>query len=1774
MSPEVSIANIPPIAKDIILTPSAPKTGTPLECSYTYTDADGDIENGTEIRWYKDEVYQSSYKNKTVVSSGSVKKGQTWYVTIKPKDGLDFGELVKSSSITIANMPPTADSAKITPSEPITDDDLICGYDYEDADKDIESGTEILWYKNNSLQTDLTNQTTISADNTAKNDKWFFTVKPKDGVEFGDMATSTEMIIGNTAPTVSNVNITPTEPYDDGKLTCSYDYYDADNDKESETTLRWYRNDSLQEKYNESKTIPIGVIKKNEKWRVVVRPGDGTELGKYETSQTVTILNTPPSVTDLMIQIAPNGDLTAKYTYTDASKDLEESSEIRWYKNGQLLSSLNNQKTVPAIETSKGERWYFTVKPKDGSEFGKQKSSPEVVIGNKPPIASKLLINPSSPLTTDELICKYEYEDENGDLEYGTEIKWYKNGEEQTQFIYKKTIPSNITTKGDKWHFTVKPSDGTDFGELKKSSEVIIDNTPPIVKDIAINPQNPKTDNMLECKYTYADIDEDAENGTEIKWYKDDVYQSAYKNKAIVPADYAKKGQVWYVTIKPKDGSDFGELVKSTSVNIGNMLPIADDLAIKPSSPKLGNDLTCEYAYTDLDDDKEKGTEIRWYKNGVVQQNLNDQLAVKFDLISKGEKWHFTVKPKDGDDFGELKTSSDVSIDNTLPIASKLMITPSSPLTTDDLTCKYEYEDENGDKESGTEIKWFKNGEDQILLMGQKTISSNATAKGEKWHFTIKPKDGMSFGELKTSLDVVIGNVPPIAKDIIITPSNPKIGDSLECKYAYTDMDEDTEDGTEIKWYKDDVYQGSYRDKTTNSVKKSQVWYVTIKPSDGDDFGELVKSRSVTIGNTSPIADDLKINPPSPKIVDDLTCEYTYTDPDDDLEKGTEISWYKDGVIQQFFSDKSRIPSDSISKGDKWHFTIKPNDGDDSGELKTSSSVTVGNTAPIVDNLAIIPTSPKAGNSLECKYVYTDIDDDKENGSEIKWFKDEIEQTQYTGQTTIPQNITAKGEKWHFSVKPKDGISFGELKTSLIVIVGNTLPVADFLLITTENHRAGEPIKCSYKYSDADGDLEDGTDLRWYKDDIEQTQYAGQQNISPNSSKGEQWYFAVKPKDGKDYGELKKSSEIVIGNTPPVADKPVISSSNPLKSDALICEYEYKDKDNDQENGTEIKWFKDGIEQAQYKGQKSIDSISKGEKWHFTIKPKDGTDFGDMKASSEVIVGNIPPIVGDILIKPSEPKAGDSLKCIYTYTDADNDIEDGTEIKWYKDDFYQSNYKNKTAILSDSVKKGQIWYVAIRPKDGTEFGEGQQSSSVIVINTAPIADDLKIEPPNPLTNDDLVCSYSYNDVDDDTEDGTEIRWFKNDVEQDFLNNQIGVPNIKTAKGDKWHFAIRPKDGSDYGEFKVSSIIIIENTPPFAENLIINPAKPTPDDDLVCAYQYGDSDDDMENGTQIKWFKDGDLQAKYNNINTIPSIELESGQTWHFTVQPNDGTQFGEIKISDSIKIGEGIYIPPKNLYLPIATELIISPKEPFTDDDLHANYVYSDLDGDPESGTELKWYKNDVYQKNRDNYATIPAIEVSKGDRWHFTIRPKDGRDFGETKSSAIVIIQNSLPIIKEMSIIPLSPKKTDNLICSYVYSDADNDIEAGTEIKWFRDSQIQHLYNDQRIIPPSELAKGQKWYFSVKPEDSTDFGELKKSDVVTIINSVPTAQNISISPKSPFTEDDIICNYDYVDADNDAELGTEIKWYKDDQIQTVYNDQRKISSNRDSKRSEMAFYH
>jgi hypothetical protein len=90
---------------------------------------------------------------------------------------------------------------------------------------------------------------------------------------------------------------------------------------------------------------------------------------------------------------------------------------------------------------------------------------------------------------------------------------------------------------------------------------------------------------------------------------------------------------------------------------------------------------------------------------------------------------------------------------------------------------------------------------------------------------------------------------------------------------------------------------------------------------------------------------------------------------------------------------------------------------------------------------------------------------------------------------------------------------------------------------------------------------------------------------------------------------------------------------------------------------------------------------------------------------------------------------------------------------------------------------------------------------------------------------------------------------------------------------------------------------------------------------------------------------------------------------------------------------------------PVAENLVISPVSPTTGDDLIGSYDYSDADGNPESGTIIRWYKDSVVQADYNDLLTVPSSATSQGEQWGFRVRPSDGIRDGVTVTSEPVTI-------------------------------------------------------------------------------------------------------------------------------------------------------------------------
>ena len=492
-------------------------------------------------------------------------------------------------------------------------------------------------------------------------------------------------------------------------------------------------------------------------------------------------------------------------------------------------------------------------------------------------------------------------------------------------------------------------------------------NRPPTASNLTIAPGTPVTGDDLTGDYDFDDVDGDS-NSSVIKWYKNDDEQTAYGGVLTVPSSATAKGQEWYFTVEPNDGTDSGALEQSSTVTISNTPPTADNLTIDPETPATGDDLTGDYDFNDVDGDSDNSL-IKWYKNDNEQTAYGGTLTVPSSATAEGQEWYFTVEPNDGTASGLIQQLSTVTIGNTPPTASDPSIDPSAPLTGDNLEANYTYEDVDGDEQSNSEIRWYKNDERQAAYDNNTTVLSAATSKGETWYFTLQPGDGAYLGDLVTSPTVTIGNTPPaLATASISSDTSPAVETSVLTASAdgWSDADGDAED-YRYQWYNqsgaiasvagsslDSGIQGSEIAGATDPTLDGSFFdrddeiYCIITPFDGTDEGAPVESNHITVDNSPPAVSAVSITPNPPKATDNLTLNYTYSDVDDDAEAGTQIRWYKDGVQQIAYNDQKTVLSADTAKNQEWFYTLRPNDGTDFGPAAVGS-VSIMNSPPVAD---------------------------------------------------------------------------------------------------------------------------------------------------------------------------------------------------------------------------------------------------------------------------------------------------------------------------------------------------------------------------------------------------------------------------------------------------------------------------------------------------------------------------------------------------------------------------------------------------------------------------------------------------------------------------------------------------------------------------------------------------------------------------------------------------------------------------------------------------------
>ncbi|MGB0384241.1 MAG: DUF11 domain-containing protein [Ardenticatenaceae bacterium] len=671
----------------------------------------------------------------------------------------------------------------------------------------------------------------------------------------------------------------------------------------------------------------------------------------------------------------------------------------------------------------------------------------------------------------------------------------------------------------------------------------------------------------------------------------------------------------------------------------------------------------------------------------------------------------------------------------------------------------------------------------------------------------------------------------------------------------------------------------------------------------------------------------------------------------------------------------------------------------------------------------------------------------------------------------------------------------------------------------------GTNILVNYIYYDKENQAEakDKTRIRWTRDDQVLKQEQPLLNDSRTVTKTlitipqEQWCATVEPHDGTSYGKPAKACvyiEKLPGNLLPKAEKVEIPA-HPSEEVTLTLSYEPSDVDGTiDKDQTQLRWYLDGILQPGFNDQEKVpgQQTQVGQVWCAKVRVSDGTDFGVIADSNCGVVspkGNTLPVISNPRITPTVPTDSDDLTVSYGYVDPDGDEEDKTQtiIRWLRDGQLQPQFNNQRLVDGRFTVPGEKWWAVIQPHDGKNYGRFDITPPVHISEgqkkTPPEVIDVKINPAEPSPDQDLRLTYEFSDPDNDAEDGTIIRWYKSDssLEQPQhmpkYDNLTVLPSADTAASDVWFAVVIPSDGKDndgdgnqdYGpDVPAHSVTIREaNSPPEARNVVLAPAMPGDDQDLVVEYKYYDKNDDPEDATEIKWTINGDEKAAlpYLNDTRIPAADTFVGQKWCVQVTPHDGNKPGEPVQSNCVTIAKAGTDEP-----PSVSNIHIKPSVPRSSDNLTLHYEYNHPDLAEEENTVIHWYRRGVHLKLYDDQTVIPAHETSPGDTWSATVRPRDrSGTTGNVKSSPRVII-NTAPQVLTVAMDPEEAVTNQDLTVSYEYEDQDGHPEDEPRITWHKNGAEQPQFENQWTIPASETSPGERWQATIYAFDGYEYSQ------------------------------------------------------------------------------------
>ena len=138
--------------------------------------------------------------------------------------------------------------------------------------------------------------------------------------------------------------------------------------------------------------------------------------------------------------------------------------------------------------------------------------------------------------------------------------------------------------------------------------------------------------------------------------------------------------------------------------------------------------------------------------------------------------------------------------------------------------------------------------------------------------------------------------------------------------------------------------------------------------------------------------------------------------------------------------------------------------------------------------------------------------------------------------------------------------------------------------------------------------------------------------------------------------------------------------------------------------------------------------------------------------------------------------------------------------------------------------------------------------------------------------------------------------------------------------------------------------------------------------------YNDPDGDPKVSTEIKWLRDGTQISTYNDMTIVPPEATSKDQQWVAEVRVFDGLMWSDWITTSAVTIQN---TPP------VVISITMLPEgDLYTSANLTVVWEQSDIDGDLESASQIRWWVNGNWVQDYDDMVTIPSTETVRDQHW------------------------------------------------------------------------------------------------------------------------------------------------------------------------------------------------